>query len=127
MPTCRMFPKDVVVGEIIEMDLKEEHPKSEELCDVLNRNNGGGFDLEYPRIVLERLPHLPIFSLGGLIDERSNVLRLASKEPRRVPEGGLRAVTNDDGGGSIEKVEVLLVAWVSHPHPHLGGILPFIP
>ena len=61
MPTCRMFPKDVVLGEIVEMDLKEEHPKSEELCDVLNRNNGGGFDLEYPRIVLERLPHLPIF------------------------------------------------------------------
>ena len=63
MPTCRMFPKDVVLGEIVEMDLKEEHPKSEELCDMLNRNNGGGFDLEDPRIVLERLPHLPIFFL----------------------------------------------------------------
>ena len=77
--------------------------------------------------MLHGLPRLPILSLGSFIDERGNVFRLSPKEPRRVPKGGPRTVTNGDGGGSIEKVEVLLITWVSHSHPHLGGLLPFVP
>ena len=63
--------------------------------------------------MLEGLPHLPILTHGSFMDERGNIFRLAPKEPRGVPEGGLRALTNGDGGGSIEKVKVLLVTRVS--------------
>lgn len=42
-----------------------------------------------------------------------------TKQPTRV--------TNGDGGGSIEEVMVLLITRFSHAHPHLGGLLPFVP
>ena len=126
MPRDRLLPKDVILGEFVKMDLMKEHPKCEELRDMLNKDRGGWIDLEDPCVVLEGLPHLPILTHGSFMDERGNILRLAPKEPRGVPKGGLRAVTNGDGGGRIEKVEVLLVTRVSQLDPHLGRLLPFV-
>ena len=59
MPRDRVLPKDVILGEFVKMDLMKEHPKREELCDMLGGDRGGWIDLEDPCVVLEGLPHLP--------------------------------------------------------------------
>lgn len=48
------------------MEVVQEHPKGEELPDVLDGDARGGVDLENPIIVFEGLAHLPIFPHGGL-------------------------------------------------------------
>jgi hypothetical protein len=57
-----MFPHNVILSELVKMHLMQEHPKGENLCDMLNGNGGGGFDLENPHIVLEASRTFQFFS-----------------------------------------------------------------
>ena len=94
---------------------------------MLDGNRCGRSDFEDPRVVLEGLPYLPVLPGGSLINERSIVFGLATKEPRGVPKWSLRPVPNRDGGTCVEKVEVLLIARVPTPDLQLCGLLPLVP
>ena len=85
------------------------------------------FDFENPRVVLKGLPYLSVLSGESLVNERSNVFGLATKEPRGVPKWSLRIIPDRDGGTGVEKVEVLLIARVPTPNPQLCGLLPLVP
>ena len=65
-PIGRVLPYNGILGKLIKMEVVQEHPKGEELPDVLDGDGRGGVDLGNPIIVFEGLAHLLIFPHGGL-------------------------------------------------------------
>lgn len=82
---------------------------------------GGVLDFGDTNILLKCLAHLPIFH----VDEGCNILWLTPINPRRVPKSGLRAVSNSDEGGGIEKLSPLHHKNLCQPKAWL--VLSFVP
>ena len=116
-PVIRVLPDDGIFGLLMKVDIIQEHPKSEKFPNVGYGYNRDLVDLEYPSVPLEGLTDLPTLSFRGLEDERCNILRFVTKEPRGIPKRRFGTISHHDSRRSIEKLEVLDGAGVSQAKP----------
>lgn len=56
-PVISMLPNDTIFGMPIEVEVMQEHPKSEELANVISGESGAGANFKNPSILFECLPN----------------------------------------------------------------------